>query len=136
MNAVNEMSTPVTRTLGASDSEIFEILEAVKDSYVSSEELGLVTVWDAMASHTEARREEEILGQNPQSPTTKTYVALAGYGLYVANVVRDDTRLNGYHLTHLQKVEDREGFFKQINREIDRTEEGKRMLSFYPAIPS
>jgi hypothetical protein len=33
-------------------------------------------------------------------------------------------------------VEDREGFFKQINREIDRTEEGKRMLSFYPAIPS
>lgn len=133
MNAVNEMSTPVTRTLGASDSEIFEILEAVKDSYVSSEELGLVTVWDAMAFHTEARREEEILGQNPQSPTTKTYVALAGYGLYVANVVRDGSRLNGYYLTHLQKVESREGFLKQINREVDRTEEGKRMLSYYPA---
>lgn len=133
MNAVNEMSTPVTRTLGASDSEIFEILEAVKDSYVSSEELGLVTVWDAMAFHTEARREEEILGQNPQSPTTKTYVALAGYGLYVANVVRDSSHLNGYYLTHLQKVESREGFLKQINREVDRTEEGKRMLSYYPA---
>ena len=133
MNAVNEMSTPVTRTLGASDSEIFEILEAVKDSYVSSEELGLVTVWDAMAFHTEARREEEILGQNPQSPTTKTYVALAGYGLYVANVVRDSSRLNGYYLTHLQKVESREDFLKQINREVDRTEEGKRMLSYYPA---
>lgn len=125
MNAVNEMSTPVTR-----------ILESVKNLYLSTEELGLVTVWDAMAFHAGRRREEEIENQNPQSPTTKVYVALAGYGLYIANAVEDDTRLNGYHLTHLQKVEDREGFFKQINREIDRTEEGKRMLSFYPAIPS
>lgn len=29
MNAVNEMTTPVTRTLGVDDSEIIEILEAV-----------------------------------------------------------------------------------------------------------
>ena len=29
MNAVNEMSAPVTRTLGAGDSEIIEILETV-----------------------------------------------------------------------------------------------------------
>ena len=136
MNAVNELTAPATRSLGASDSEIFEILESVKNNYLSTEELGLVTVWDAMAFHAGVRREEEILGQNPRSLTTKVYVALAGYGLYVANIVRDSTRLHGYYLTHLQKVESREGFFKQINREIDRTEEGERMLSYYPAVLS
>ena len=117
MNAVNEMNTPVTR-----------ILESVKNLYLSTEELGLVTVWDAMAFHAGRRREEEIENQNPQSPTTKVYVMIEDHGPYIANAVESSTAIGGILLTHLHKVENLEAFFNQIKRETDRGEEGEAFL--------
>ena len=95
---------------------------------VEAEELGLVGVLKAMFFHAGQRREEEIENQNPSAPTTKVYVVLKDHGLYAANAVEDSTRLNGIWLTHLQRVESVEGFRKQINREVDRTAQGNRLL--------
>lgn len=94
-------------------------------STVEAEELGLVTVIGSMFFHTGVRREDEIANQNPSSPTTKVYVMLMGYGPYIANAVEDH---NAIRLTHLQKVESKEGFMRQISREVDRAKEGEAFL--------
>ena len=95
---------------------------------VEAEELGVVGVVKAMFFHAGQRREEEIENQNPSAPTTKVYVTLKDHGLYVANAVVDNSRLNGIWLTHLQKVENLDAFKLQVNREIDRTGEANRMI--------
>lgn len=121
MNAINELSAPVTSTMDPVDN----LITAYS---VETEELGVVGVVKAMTFHAGQRREEEIENQNPSAPTTKVYVVLEDHGFYVANAVEDSSRLNGIWLTHLQKVENLETFKLQVNREIDRTGEANRMI--------
>ena len=106
-----------------------DVVENLITAYsVEAEELGVVGVVKAMFFHAGQRREEEIENQNPQSRTTKVYVVIKNHGLYIANAVEDGTRLNGVWLTHLQKVVRMESFKRQINREVDRTDEANRMI--------
>lgn len=98
------------------------------NTVVEAEELGLVTVIRSMFFHAGQRREEELANQNPSSATTKVYVMVEGHGPFIANAVEDSTAVGGFRLTHLQKVESKEGFKIQINREVDRTKEGETFL--------
>ncbi len=121
MNAINELSAPVTSTMDPVDN----LITAYS---VETEEFGVVGVVKAMTFHAGQRREEEIENQNPQSITTKVYVVLKDHGLYAANAVEDSSRLNGIWLTHLQKVEILDSFKCQVSREIDRSAEANRMI--------
>ncbi len=116
MNAINAENN--TYTLDA--------VEKLITAYtVEAEELGFVCVTKAMFFHAGKRREEEIRNQNPGAATTKVYVVLKGRGVYTANAVEtgEDIRL-----THLEEMGSVEGFMKQINREVDRTAQGNRLL--------
>lgn len=99
------------------------------NTLVQAEELGNVLVLRSMLFHAGQRREEELANQNPSSLTTKVYVMVVGHGPYIANAVLDQAAAAGFRLTHLQKVESRAGFMAQINREVDRSEEGEAFLA-------
>jgi len=96
---------------------------------VAREDGDAVTVLGAMNFHAGLRREKELADINPGSMTTKVYVMTLEKGPLVCNVSKN-LHGEGLILTHLQEMVSVpvEGFFRQINREVDRTEEGEVFL--------
>ncbi len=96
---------------------------------VLCEDGNLLTVLGVLNFHAGQRREEELRNMNPYSLTTKVYTMTLEKGPLICNVSKN-LHGEGLILTHLQEMVSVpvEGFFRQINREVDRTEEGEACL--------
>ena len=117
MEAINNTATIIT------SSNLLEMMQQQRQ--VLTEYGELLTVLSVMNFHVGQRREEEIANANPVRPTVKAYVMTHEEGPLVCNVVYE----GGFVLTHAEKLESTTGFFRQVNREVDRTDEGKAFIS-------
>ena len=94
---------------------------------VTSEDGDVFTVLGVMNFRAGFSREEELRNTNPSSLTTKVYVMTLEKGPIICNV-RRNLRDGDLVITHLQEMVSHEAFFRQINREVDRTGEGNAFL--------
>ena len=118
MEAINN-----TATTAITSSNLLEMLRQHRQ--VLTEDGELLTVLSVMNFHAGQRRKEEIANANPARPTVKTYVMSHEKGPLVCNAVYEKGELI---LTHVEKVENPTGFFSQICREVDRTDEGNAFM--------
>lgn len=120
MEAINN-----TAATAITSSNLLEIL--LQHRQVLTENGELLIVLSVMNFHAGLSREEEVRNTNPGSMTTKIYVMTLEKGPLICNVSKN-LRGEGLILTHLQKVESTKGFFRQISREVGRSEEGTAFL--------
>ena len=117
MEAINNTATIIT------SSNLLEMMQQQRQ--VLTEYGELLTVLSVMNFHVGQRREEEIANANPARPTVKAYVMTHEEGPLVCNAVYE----GGFVLSHAEKLESTTSFLRQINREVDRTDEGKAFIS-------
>ena len=117
MEAINN-----TATTAIASSNLLDILRQHRQ--VLTEDGELLTVLSVMNFHAGQRREEEIANANPGRPTVKAYVMTLEKGPLICNAVYEGE----FVLTHVEKLESTKGFFRQVNREVDRTKEGEAFL--------
>lgn len=117
MEAINN-----TATTAITSSNLLEMM--LQQRQVMTEYGELLTILSVMNFHVGQRHEEEIANANPARPTVKAYVMTHEEGPLVCNAVYE----GGFVLSHTEKLESTTGFFRQVNREVDRTEEGEAFL--------
>lgn len=114
-----------TAAADITSSNLLDVLQQQRN--VLTEDGELVTVLSVMNFHAGQRREEELRNMNPFALTTKVYIMTLEKGPVICNVGKS-TRDGSLILTYVKKLESTIGFFHQINREVDRTEEGDAFM--------